>query len=62
MKNTAPRPGHTLLRQDAAILRHKCPKFADDFAAKSADNAAKFVNPARDRRGFPLKDHREDHL
>jgi hypothetical protein len=52
----------TSLRQDAAIFRHKSPKIADDFAAKSADNALKFANPARDRRGFPFQDHREDHL
>jgi hypothetical protein len=37
-------------------------KIADDFAAKSADNALKFANPARDCRGFPFRNHREDHL
>jgi hypothetical protein len=50
------------LRQDAAIWHQNGAKIADDFAAKSADNAPKFANPARDRRGFPFQDHREDHL
>jgi hypothetical protein len=65
LKKRASRPGHEIasgireLRQDAAIPRRKCPKFADDFAAKSADNAAKF--PARDRWGFHSQAHREDH-
>jgi hypothetical protein len=48
-----------VVRQDAAILQRKCLKIADDFAAKSADNALKFVNPARDCRTSPSKS--EDH-
>jgi hypothetical protein len=48
----------TELRQDAAILRRKCPKFADDFTAKSADNARKF-QPGAGLPDFPSKS--EDH-
>jgi hypothetical protein len=45
----------TELRQDAAILRRKCPKFADDFAAKSADNALKF-RTRRGTAGLPIQE------
>jgi len=51
----------TILRQDAAIPRRNCPKIADDFAAKSADNArAKFQNPGTGLPDFHPKS--EDHL
>jgi hypothetical protein len=62
LKSIAGSPSRVELRQDAAILRHKSPKFADDFTAKSADNAAKFVKPGAGRPGFHSQDHREDHL
>jgi hypothetical protein len=45
--------------QDAANRMWNCPKFADDFAAKSADNAADFR--ARPAGCFPEGDlPRED--
>src|SRR4051812_25506347 len=43
---------HGSLRQDAAIARRNSPKIADDFTAKSADNAIQVRHPARDRRNF----------
>src|SRR4051812_2009754 len=43
---------HGSLRQDAAIPRRNSPKIADDFTAKSADNAIQVRHPARDRRNF----------
>jgi hypothetical protein len=43
------------LRQDAAILHRKCLKIADDFAAKSADNALKF-RTRRGTAGLPIQE------
>jgi hypothetical protein len=39
-------PNNSALRQDAAKEGCFCPKFADDFAIKSADNAPDLPGPA----------------
>jgi hypothetical protein len=44
-----------VVRQDAAILHRKCLKIADDFAAKSADNAPQVLSPRRGAAGLPSK-------